>query len=378
MPSDFSRSFIPQQFKQPWLVSLILVVLLSIWLGLGAGHAEEATPKKSVEIPLAKVSFQTFISSPTYKTIELYGRTAPDRHARLGAEIAGKIVKLNVKKGDKVKAGQAIAQIDKGDLEIQLERASALYRLKQKEFKAAQSLKKRGLQGEIAYTTAEASLTEAKAMKSNAELALKNTIITSPFSGVVQELLVELGDFVGVGDPVAGVIDLHPLVIEADVSERHIQHLQAGQSASVRLLGRSKVEGNLRYISRISSTSTNTFPIEIEIDNAQGLLPAGVSAEVTLNLETQDAIKITPAMLALDDAGNLGVKTLVLKEETPIVKFVEIQLVKAEQDGVWLTGLGQQVDIITVGQGFVRNGDSVVAVKQQLTPELEQSTMSDN
>ena len=215
-------------------------------------------------------------------------------------------------------------------------------------------------------------------MKSNAELALKNTIITSPFSGVVQELLVELGDFVGVGDPVAGVIDLHPLVIEADVSERHIQHLQAGQSASVRLLGRSKVEGNLRYISRISSTSTNTFPIEIEIDNAQGLLPAGVSAEVTLNLETQDAIKITPAMLALDDAGNLGVKTLVLKEETPIVKFVEIQLVKAEQDGVWLTGLGQQVDIITVGQGFVRNGDSVVAVKQQLTPELEQSTMSDN
>ncbi|MFA0026959.1 HlyD family efflux transporter periplasmic adaptor subunit, partial [Vibrio sp. 10N.261.49.A5] len=89
---------------------------------------------------------------------------------------------------------------------------SALYRLKQKEFKAAQSLKKRGLQGEIAYTTAEASLTEAKAMKRNAELALKNTVITSPFSGVVQDLMVELGDFVGVGDPVAGVIDLDPLV----------------------------------------------------------------------------------------------------------------------------------------------------------------------
>ncbi|MFA0173078.1 biotin/lipoyl-binding protein, partial [Vibrio splendidus] len=86
-----------------------------------------------------------FTSSPTFKTIDLYGRTAPDRHARLGAEVAGKIVRLNVVKGDTVKVGQAIAQIDKGDLEIQLERASALYRLKQKEFKAAQSLKKRGL-----------------------------------------------------------------------------------------------------------------------------------------------------------------------------------------------------------------------------------------
>lgn len=364
MPTLFSNSPLFQKLKQPWLVSLTLVILLSIWLGLGVGQAEESPERKATEIPLAKVSYQTFASSSTFRTIDLYGRTAPDRHARLGAEVAGKVVRLNVAKGDTVKAGQAIAQIDKGDLEIQLERASALYRLKQKEFKAAQSLKKRGLQGEIAYTTAEASLTEAKAMMRNAELALKNTVITSPFSGVVQDLMVELGDFVGVGDPVASVIDLDPLVIEADVSERHIQHLLVNQDALVRLLGRDEVEGRLRYVSRISSASTNTFPIEIEIDNSEGLLPAGVSAEVKLNLETRDAIKVTPAMLALDEAGNLGVKTLVSVGDTPSVKFVGIQLVKAEQDGVWLTGLGQQVDIITVGQGFVRDGDSVIAVEQ--------------
>ncbi|MEZ9418021.1 efflux RND transporter periplasmic adaptor subunit, partial [Vibrio sp. 10N.286.49.E1] len=83
-------------------------------------------------------------------------------------------------------------------------------------------------------------------------------------------------------------------------------------------------------------------------------------------LETSDAIKITPAMLALDEAGNLGVKTLVSIDDSPTVRFVNIQLVKAEQDGVWLTGLGQQVDIITVGQGFVRDGDSVIAVEQDI------------
>ena len=169
MPTLFSNSLLFQKLKQPWLVSLTLVILLSIWLGLGVGQAEESPERKATEIPLAKVSYQTFTSLPTFRTIDLYGRTAPDRHARLGAEVAGKVVRLNVAKGDTVKVGQAIAQIDKGDLEIQLERASALYRLKQKEFKAAQSLKKRGLQGEIAYTTAEASLTEAKAMMRNAE-----------------------------------------------------------------------------------------------------------------------------------------------------------------------------------------------------------------
>jgi multidrug efflux system membrane fusion protein len=66
-------------------------------------------------------------------------------------------------------------------------------------------------------------------------------------------------------------------------------------------------------------------------------------------------------MLALDEAGNLGVKTL----EGERVKFVPIKLVKAEQDGVWLSGLGERVNIITTGQGFVRDGDSVVAVEQQ-------------
>jgi len=350
--------------KRPWLVSIFLVALLSIWLGLGALHAEEPNTKKSSDVPLAKVSFQTFIAQDTSKSIDLYGRTAPDRHARLGAEVAGKVVTLNVAKGDAVKSGQPIVQIDKGDLSIQLERAKALLSLKQKEFKAAQSLKDRGLQGEIAYSSAQAALTEAKAAKSNAALALSNTTIRAPFSGIVQDLQVEIGDFVGVGDPVAGIIDLDPLVIEADVSERHIQQLMSKQTAEVRLLGGNQVDGTLRYISRISSPSTNTFPIEIEIANPDRKLPAGVSAEVSLNLATTPAIKITPAMLALDEVGNLGVKTVQQQGEKQIVLFVPIQLVKAEQDGVWLTGLGNKVDIITVGQGFVRDGDEVFAVRQ--------------
>lgn len=273
MPSRFSRLGFSSWSKQPWLVSLFLVILLSVWLGLGVGQAEEPASSTSTEVPQAKVSFQNFHASPTYKAIDLYGRTAPDRHARLGAEIAGKIVTLNIAKGDAVEAGQAIAQIDKADLGIQLERASALYRLKQKEFKAAQSLKKRGLQGEIAYTTAEAALTEAKAMKSNAELALRNTVIRSPFSGIVQELHVEVGDFVGVGDPVAGVIDLDPLVIEADVSERHIQQLQLGQAANVRLLGHQSVEGSFAIFLAYQQRRPIHFPLRLKFQTLSAVYP---------------------------------------------------------------------------------------------------------
>lgn len=355
---SFTRFF----SERPYIVSLSITLLLSVWLGLGSLQADdEPSQSSSQEIPLAKVSYQTFTAQNTYKTIELYGRTAPDRQAHLGAEIAGKIIALQVEKGQSVKQGQVIAQIDKGDLDIQLERARSLLKVREKEFNAAQSLKNKGLQGEVAFSNAQASLVEARAQVRNAQIALRNTNVTAPFSGIIDHLFIETGDFVGIGDPVATIIDLANLVIEADVSERHIQDLSLNQPAKVKFISGETAEGTVSYISRVSSTATNTFPIEILLPNPQQLIPAGISTEVELNLKQQLAIKLTPAMLALNDAGILGVKIL----DNQKVKFIPIQLVKAEQDGVWLTGLGDKVDIITTGQGFVRDGDEVIAVQQE-------------
>jgi multidrug efflux system membrane fusion protein len=64
--------------------------------------------------------------------------------------------------------------------------------------------------------------------------------------------------------------------------------------------------------------------------------------------------------MALDERGELGVKTV---SENDTVVFTPINMVKSDNDGVWLSGLGQQADIITLGQGFVRHGDRVEVVR---------------
>ncbi len=86
-------------------------VAFNLALGLGVGQAERVAWEKSDRDSIGKVSYQTFTSSPTFKTIDLYGRTAPDRHARLSAEVE-QVVRLNVAKGMALKQGEALAQMN--------------------------------------------------------------------------------------------------------------------------------------------------------------------------------------------------------------------------------------------------------------------------
>lgn len=358
---------------RPWLLSGILLISLVAWLASGLSQAQKPTVENKIEsqaIPLAKVVVKTFRVAPVTRSISLYGRTAPDRQATLAAQVAGQIETLLVKKGSVVKKNQPLIQLGMADWGLQLNKAKALLSVREKEFAAAKALKKRGLQGEVAFSLAEATLLEARARVRNAEHILTNTTIVAPFDGIIENYIVEVGDFVSIGDPMAKVVDLNPLVVEADVSERHIHRLELSQQANVDFIGQPDIEGTLRYISQLSSPATNTFAIEIEIPNPSNKIPAGISAEVDIQLDTQSAIKITPAMLALDESGNLGVKTIINRQiqddktELAEVEFVPIQLVKAQRDGVWLSGFDDLVDIITVGQGFVRDGDSVIAVRQ--------------
>ncbi|MGF1692903.1 efflux RND transporter periplasmic adaptor subunit [Photobacterium kagoshimensis] len=352
--------------RNPWIISILILVIIGVWLISGIITTQNEPPANALShsnsqqtAPLAKVVVSKVTAQPVTRTVSLYGRTAPDRKATLGAEVSGNVEQLLIRKGQFVKKGQALVQLNKADRELQLQRALALLSVRSKEFNAAKSLRERGLQGEVALSRAQAGLVEAKATVKNLELALSNTTVTAPFDGIVNILHVEQGDYLGIGDPIANVVDLNPLVIIADVSERHIQSIHHGQQAIITLSTGLTLDAKLRYKASIAAETTNTFPIELEVANPNSSLAAGISAEVDLILDSQSAIKVTPSMLALDEIGNLGIKTLVADNK---VAFAPIAIVKVEPDGVWLGGLGEQVNVITVGQGFVRNGDTVIPI----------------
>lgn len=345
--------------ERPYVIAISITIILVLWMASGLMQAQEI-PKKidKTNTVIPKVKVETFQAENVSDSVELYGRTEPDRITTLKAEISGKIIEVLAKRGSRVEKGQIIARLEINDLESQLERSKALLKQREIEFKGAKKLNADGYQGEVQVSSAAANLAAVKAEITRYQIAIENTVIRAPFDGVLNTRYVEQGDYVQSGDDIAMIADLDPLIVRAYVTENQISQLSVGQKANIRLLNKSNTQGEVRYIASVADANTNTFKIEVTIDNNNYELLAGLSSEVDISLEQVPAIKISPALLALDEMGNIGVKTVNNKK----VVFTPINVVKSENDGLWLTGLGQQADIITLGQGFVRAGDEVEAV----------------
>ncbi len=351
--------------KKSYLIAGVLAVGLAGWLVSGqvggdeAGDAEsggaEAT-RALDEKQLLTVRVQDLTAETIEREIVINGKTAPVRSVEMRAETNGRVVDLPAREGAFVDAGDVMIQLDPRDREVLTLEAEALLRQRKIELDAARRLGEKGFQAETNVALAEANFAAAEAASKRAELNLDYTVIKAPFAGIFDRRHVEIGDFVDIGDPVAMLLDQDPYLVTGDVTETEIAKLEVGMRGSIRLATGELAEGELRYVASRADEQTRTFEIELEVPNPTGRLAAGVSAEIRLAIERVPAHRISPSVLTLADDGTLGVKTV---DEQDLVDFIPVDIAKADQNNVWLTGLPKEVRLIVVGQGFVSDGAKV-------------------
>ena len=104
---------------------------------------------------------------------------------------------------------------------------------------------------------------------------------------------------------------------------------------------------------------TRTYPIEITVDNADYSIRSGLTVSVRIAQGSVEAHLISPALFALSDEGEIGVRTL---DESNRVIFHVVKIVEDGPDGVWVSGLPSTSRLISVGQEFVTAGDIVEPV----------------
>ncbi|MCB1348859.1 MAG: efflux RND transporter periplasmic adaptor subunit, partial [Maritimibacter sp.] len=183
--------------------------------------------------------------------------------------------------------------------------------------------------------------------------------VVTPFAGLIDEVFVEEGSWVTPGNEVASLLALDPIVVVGEVNERDLQSVGRGTMARVTFGDGTTSEGLVRYVRREASGQTRTFPIEVAIANPDATIPAGMSAEIQLAVETGPAILLPRSAITLDAEGNLGVRVLGTDDT---VAFLKVAILDDTPDGLVLSGIEADTRIIVSGQDMVSDGQKVIAV----------------
>ncbi|MDP4985022.1 efflux RND transporter periplasmic adaptor subunit [Pseudoalteromonas tunicata] len=345
--------------EKPYIISIVICIAIFIWMLTGPSQAEQSNIADGKKTTLPKVKVERLTAETVFKTLSLYGRSEPDKIANVSSYEVGQVEAIFVNEGEFVTKGTVVAQLEQGDLSERIESVKALIKQREFEYQGAKKLQQQGLQDQVALAKTETALAQAKAELAGLALSLERTTLSAPFAGVINRRLVEVGDYVGRGDAVFELADLDPLIIRADVTQAEVKNLTINQQVTADVFEQSSTQGLIRYIASVADSNTNTFRIEAAFSNPNMTQKAGFSAQLNINAQAVEAIKLSPAFMALDGEGNIGVKSIDSQNK---VIFNRINIVKSSVDGIWMTGLGSQADIITLGQGFVRIGDEVEPV----------------
>ncbi|MFP4281085.1 MAG: efflux RND transporter periplasmic adaptor subunit [Opitutales bacterium] len=343
----------------------VLVALTAYMLtGMLDGRAdsapgEEATLNDSLGKAIMTVRVRELEAVEIPREVSVYGRTAAARELLVRAETGGPVVAIEATRGEPLEAGTVLVRLAAQSRPETIARAEAELEARRIDYAAAQRLAEEQLESGSRLAAARAALEATREALALARLDLAHTTIKAPFDGVMNEHLVEVGDYVQGGDPVARFLEVDPLIVTGEVTERQVAQVKVGEHGIARLHTGETLEGRIRFVDTAADPETRTFSVELEVPNPGARTPAGMTAQIVIETETVPAYEISAAHVSLDDEGAFGVKYVDADQR---VRFAPVDIVRTTPRSLWLTGLPESLRLITVGQGFTKAGDQVEVV----------------
>lgn len=337
-----------------WIVSGHLIPHESAESRAALRPGETDAPKK---FRVAVVG--TNVASHSRKLV-LSGRTEADKKVVIFARTNGLLDDLRVRRGSRVKKDDVLAVLKVEDREAQVTQAKAMLEQKRIELTAKRRLLQTNAVPKLELDLLEAQFKVAEAAVAAAEAERDRSIITAPWDGVITEVSeVGTAAFSFAGKEIVKMVGLDPVLALVEVSERNAASVKVGATAEVRLANGLSRQGRVRYVSSSASENTRTYRVEVELPNADYLIPDGITAEVTIPLAPVEASRVPRSALIFSSAGDLGVRTV---GNDGKVGFVATSIVEDDQAFMWLAGVPDGARVIVQGQDFVREGLAVDAV----------------
>ena len=268
---------------------------------------------------------------------------------------ARRISRLLVDVGDRVKAGQIVAEMDNSSL-AQLK---AQYENNKAQFERTDELYKFGGESKANW---EAIKTAYEVSKFSYENMLENTTLRSPITGVITARNYDNGDMVG-GMPIFVVQRINPVKIMINVSESLYTNLKRGMPVEVEFdaLPDQKFTAKVSRITPSVDASTRTFPVELAMVNAHEIVKPGMYARATLNYGTRESVVVPDqAVVKLMGSGD----RFVYVYENGKVKYQKVELGRRfDNKYEILSGVASGAQVVIAGQSALKDGIEVEIVK---------------
>ena len=351
----------------------------------------EETNEISPEIKEKKINKQKAVSVLVQKSNEqevtngilLRGQTEAFKSVQVKAETSGSVISQPIRKGTFVKNGELLCELEvgtKSDVLSEAKVALALsldeldasihqYELRVQAAERQKSLLKRGVGTEAAVEAAELSASSAETQSlskrqavanveariNRATTELNNTKIIAPFDGLLESDTAEYGDFMQTGAPCGTLLALNPIKLIGYATETQVSKIEVNTTAGARLISGDTVSGTVSFISRSADPTTRTFLVETTVPNENYEIREGSTADIYISLSGAKGHLLPQSSLTLNSSGVLGVR-IALNDKA---KFIPINIIRDAEEGVWVTGLPNSVDVIIVGQEYVTDNSNI-------------------
>ena len=346
--------------------ALINILVIAAIIAGGAGIAIVGMTLRSrpsdarivtEEKPL-NVKVQILQSTTVEDELKLIGTVEPWEDITLSAKTMGEIEWQGIEEGDFVEAGQELMRIEIGPTIVALTQARAQYKISVRELERIDQMREKGISSPQDRDRALLDFEVAWANMRASEIKLEDGSVEAKFSGIVDMLYQEEGEYVNTGADLIRIVQVDKVKLVVGLPERDVAYFANGDPVAVSLdaIPGEICSGTIFRIAATAEKSTHTFATEIELENPHGNLRPGMIAEARFVRQSfPDSIMVPLFSLVSTDTGR---HTFVADDGQARIRPVEIGFLRG--DLVHITqGLSDGDRLIVVGHRDLRDGDRI-------------------
>ena len=326
--------------------------------GTQQAQASAVSGPRAVPVEVASVELMT-----VNEEVEALGTLAADESVVIAPEIAGRVIALGFKEGERVKAGQELVKLDTAILDAELKQALADLGLARDTNDRLRGLVARGSGTQVALDESTARLASAEARVQLGKAKLAQSTIVAPFNGVVGLRAVSVGDYVSVGKQLITLTNIDPIKVDFRVPEIYLSRLKTGQPVQTRVdaVADRVFTGRIFAIDPVVDVNGRAIRLRANIPNADLTLKPGLFARLTIIVDQRENAIVVPEMAVVPD----GIGKMIYVAENGKARRVAVELGKRLPGKVEIVkGLTPEMKIITAGQMRLRDG-SAISVKEK-------------